>query len=597
MKRINLTILISLGLILTFYSCKKKEIEEPQTSIENPGPNVSESPAVLDLGNSVNARFFARIIDENNHPVENALVKVGNKSVSTDANGIVIIPNAAVKEKLAYLSVVKSGYFLGSRSIIPQTNHTNEIKIILLKKDVIATINSGVSATVSTPSGLSIDFKGEYVTASGDLYSGNVNVAVKHIQISSNDLSNQMPGSLYAQNESNNAGILETYGMAAIEIFTPAGAELQIAKGSSAKLHMPVDNTQLGSAPSTIPLWHFDEIAGYWIEEGEATLINGEYVGEVNHFSFWNCDDFYNDATINGLIEDGSGNTIPYGSVQIVTPNATTVGTVSGSGDFFSYVPANVPVTFNVFDNCGNQIATWTNTFVTNSTISHTFTAPSAALNTITGTLVDCNNNIVSNGYVQLTIGTNIYYPSITNGIFNLNLGSCTSSSAFTVEGYDFQAIQTTGVLNFSTTNPFTNVGNIVACNAASEYITYTVDSDPAITLFAPLTCQEYMDSINPGTTHLTIQGNASNNYFYLNVEGTSVGGYNYIDYGTSTPGASLYINPAINTSGGNPNILFNLNTHGVVGTYTDITFSGSYLDQSNTSHTISGSLHVVRDL
>ncbi|MFK8039649.1 MAG: hypothetical protein AB8B74_15260 [Crocinitomicaceae bacterium] len=597
MKKFNLLFLFGLVLTLSITSCKKDKIEEPIPPVENPGPNVSASPAVLNLGNSVNASFFARIVDENGNAVQSATVKVGNKSAFTNDDGIVVISGATVKEKLAYLTVTKSGYFLGSRSLIPETNATNEVKITLLKMDVIATISSGTPTTVSTPSGLSIDFKGDYVTASGAVYSGNVSVAVKHIETTSNDMSNQMPGALYAQDASNNSGVLESYGMAAIEIFTPAGAELQIAKGSSAKLHMPIDNSQLNNAPSTIPLWHFDEIAGYWIEEGEATLINGEYVGEVKHFSFWNCDDFYDDATIDGSIIDGSGNPVSHGSVQIVTPNATTVGQVSGSGHFFSYVPANVSVTFNVFDDCGNQISTWTNTFATNSNITHVFTAPSGNPNTITGTMLDCANAPVSNGYVELLIGNNTVYASTTNGIFTVNLGNCNTSTSFTIEGYDFQAIQSTGLLTFSTTGQTTNIGNIIACTAVPEYITYTIDNDPAITLFAPIYCQEYADTLNPTINHVTINGTGTNSYFYLDIEGNTVGAYNFINYGSSTPGASLILNPVLNSSGGYPNIIFNLNAHGAVGTYTDVTFSGTFLDYSNVSHTLSGSLHVVRDL
>ena len=57
-----------------------------------------------------------------------------------------------------------------------------------------------------------------------------------------------------------------------------------------ADIVMPVPSEILNSAPATIPLWHFDEDLGSWVEEGQATLVNGEYVGQVSHFSFWNYD-------------------------------------------------------------------------------------------------------------------------------------------------------------------------------------------------------------------------------------------------------------------------------------------------------------------
>ena len=55
-------------------------------------------------------------------------------------------------------------------------------------------------------------------------------------------------------------------------------------------MSIPVGSTQTSSAPAEIPLWYFDETNGVWKEEGKATLQGNEYVGEVSHFTFWNCD-------------------------------------------------------------------------------------------------------------------------------------------------------------------------------------------------------------------------------------------------------------------------------------------------------------------
>lgn len=63
------------------------------------------------------------------------------------------------------------------------------------------------------------------------------------------------------------------------------GQKLQIASGKKVKMSNKVPNELLDKAPSTIPLWYFDESLGYWIEKGEAHLVNDSYVGEVGHFS------------------------------------------------------------------------------------------------------------------------------------------------------------------------------------------------------------------------------------------------------------------------------------------------------------------------
>ena len=51
-----------------------------------------------------------------------------------------------------------------------------------------------------------------------------------------------------------------------------------------------INAAQMSTAPATIPLWSFNETTGIWQEEGSATKVRNAYVGNVSHFSWWNCD-------------------------------------------------------------------------------------------------------------------------------------------------------------------------------------------------------------------------------------------------------------------------------------------------------------------
>ena len=44
------------------------------------------------------------------------------------------------------------------------------------------------------------------------------------------------------------------------------------------------------NGPSSIPLWHFNETYGIWVQQGIATKKGTIYEAEVNHFSTWNLD-------------------------------------------------------------------------------------------------------------------------------------------------------------------------------------------------------------------------------------------------------------------------------------------------------------------
>ena len=82
---------------------------------------------------------------------------------------------------------------------------------------------------------------------------------------------------------------METYGMLSVNLFSPAGEQLNINPDFPATLTFPVD-VSTPNAPTEIPLWYFDEAVGYWKEQGIATKVGNQYIAEVTHFTWWNCD-------------------------------------------------------------------------------------------------------------------------------------------------------------------------------------------------------------------------------------------------------------------------------------------------------------------
>ncbi|MBI1289235.1 MAG: hypothetical protein GC178_16840 [Flavobacteriales bacterium] len=565
--------------------CKKEQL------VEEPPVTNYPTEATLNLGSTVHAKFFGVVKDESGSPVSGVAITAGDKTATTDNNGVFMISNASVNEKLAYVTAVKSGYFLGSRSVIPSTTATNNIRITLLTKDIAGTVNSGEEKTISLPDGAKVDFKGEYVDATGNVYTGSVNVSFKYMPPMADATADQMPGMLYAQNKDEEAGVLETYGMIAVELTGSTGEKLQIAEGSNATIHMPLDAAQSANAPATIPLWHFDEVAGYWIEGGEATLINGEYVGDVTHFSFWNCDAFSASALVLGWAEDQNGFPLSNVAVFVITPNASTIGHTSSDGTFYTYIPSNQAIIIEVDNQCGNPLETFNvGPYATGSANSETFAVPLTTSNSVqvTGVFYDCNNNLVTDGYVLLNVGSEEYTQILTNGTINMPVLFCNVPTTLTVQGFDYNSLQETSLNTVPLVSPVTDLGNLIACNSVSEYINYAIDSNPPVVVFAPISCASSSDTISiEGTT-------PSNGFVYLRSASQTVGSYNF-DYNT---GMTVSMSGGIPwwQSSANTDIIFNLNNFGPVGGYVDITFSGTYDDYNNINHTITGTVHVFRD-
>ena len=343
MKKIK--ILFTLLLATLLLSCNDEE--------GNTGPSQDFS---YDQGNSVNRNFHGLILDTSGNAVSNATVSIGSTSVQTNANGLFSIPNASVKEKFAHVKVVKSGFINGSRVLVP-TSGDNRINIMLIPNTPTATVSSGVNSEVSLPNGTKVTFDGAFKDASGNSYSGSVQVGLFHLKASDTYLSETMPGSLLASNSNGNAKILETFGMLHVELTGSGGQKLNIANGHTAEISLDIDASQLSSSPTTIPLWSFDEVAGIWREEGAATKIGNKYVGNVSHFSWWNCDAPFDQCNLTATVQNGNSLPISNLTVTITRPSQAygPGGFTNDEGQVNGIIPANEILTLKIYDFCEHK--------------------------------------------------------------------------------------------------------------------------------------------------------------------------------------------------------------------------------------------------
>lgn len=580
MNKIKLLMVVLASMLLTI-GCESESTYEGGSS---GGGNISGN-----FGNQVSRDFIGQIVDVNNNPIQSVNVKIGSTTAQTDSNGVFIIKSAAVYERFAYITAQKAGYVDGSRTMVP-TNGNNNVKIMMLPLQPVQVIASGAASEVTLASGTKVVFDGAFQDVNGAVYSGSVSVSMYHLLPSDANLSSLMPGTLFAQDESGNAKALETLGMLNVELRGSAGQKLQIASGHTAQMVMKIDNSQLASAPATIPLWHFDNAKGYWIQEGSATKQGNTYVGNVSHFSWWNCDAQFPVISMCVSLEDANGN--PLSSIQVGIIRSgnlyPVMGTTNTNGQVCGLVPANESLTMVIYDNCGGIISsTPIGPFSGNTTLpTVVVNNPGVMPTQIQGNLVNCSNAAVTNGYVILNYGNQPQYAMITNGVFSFNTLVCgTSTVNFSLEGSDYDNLQTTGNITYTFTSPVTNIGNIVACNAVTEFISYQVDNDPTVYILTNLGASYTPNGLN-------IHGNGVNTGIYIwgntNVPGT------YTTTNFSVEGVpGNYISSQISNT-----VSFNLSNFGAVGQYIDLTFNGTYPDNMNpaVTHTITGVAHVIRD-
>jgi len=599
-KKLPNLILVLLFSLITITSCEK---DDGNSGGAEQQENIPDTFSEY-FGSQISRNFLGNVIDTNKNPVEGVTITIGNETATTDSNGVFILNNANVNARFGYIKAEKSGYIHGSRSVVP-SNGTNKVTIMLLEATVVGTVNSGSTETVSMANGSSVSFDGNFIKEDGSAYSGSVDVIMHHLDPADPDMPMQMPGMLYAENEDGAERMLQTLGMLAVELRGNNGEDLNLATGSTSEIKIPVDASLMGIAPATIPLWYFDEVNGYWKEEGQAILQGNMYVGNVAHFSFWNCDIPTDAVTLCVTVTDEDNN--PLNNLY-ATITSATFGTRGGNtnedGEVCGFVPSNETLELNIYsyDICENTLySNIIGPFTMDATL--TVVVPNNTdiiAETVTGIFNTCNGNAVTDGYVQLNYGGQTFTDPVSDGNFEINLLRCNEDNTFSIKGNDYANLQSTDSISYTFTTPLTNIGALNACNAIDEFIQYAIDDEDTVYLFDQISANFYTDSPNAfgPTIDIFASSNDQQNCFYMqgilndpDYEGT----YDYLDFNDAND-TGFFIGECLSVSDTNNTIIYNLTSLGGVSEYIDINFNGSYEDNNNVPHTITGVVHVLRD-
>ena len=513
---------IFLFLILLVFACT--DIDEVTVTQETPQPDVFENydPVIR----NVSASVLGFIVDENDDPVSGADIKLGAFNTSTDEFGHFFFDNVNINARGSIVQVEKSGYFDGSRRFFPVENTDNRVKIQLIRKDFNQSFTAENGGTVNVDGGASIVFDSDAIkTADGSPYNGEVFVAAEWLNPLELSTLDRMPGNLQGVDLLNQEVALRTYGMLAVELEGAGGQSLNIADNRTATISMPVPFQLQASAPTEIELWSYSEAFGLWGQEGTATLIDGNYVGTVSHFSFWNCDVPFDliefDATlINSDEEPMVGATV---GISFASDSSwTAYGYTDQNGVVSGLIPADESLLLSVFDICGNIIFSQAIGPFSSSTSLGTIEVSGISVNntSVSGNLLDCNMNTVDDGLVLIEFDGQTIYHYTEGEPFDISFATCGNSSFVTVTGVDLNGLTQSGPISASS-NIDNNLGEINVCDQVIEdFLEITVDGTTAIYVDVSI----FSDSLG-GTTISNATGNQEQ-YFWITFIGEDIGDY-----------------------------------------------------------------------
>lgn len=475
MKGLHYLLIITCISLLTL-NCQK------ENSFDLGGPDVTGSKPA-----PVTAAIQGNILDENGQPAAGVLVKVGSRNATTDSKGFFRINGAALDKNASVVTAEKPGYFKSYRNF-SATKGVNYIKIKLIPKVSAGTVDAASGGAVTLPNGAKISLpENGVVKANGSTaYSGEVRVYASYIDPTASDITERVPGSFVADDKNNNRVILTSYGMMAVELESATGEKLQVAPGSKATLTSPIPASIQGSAPASIPLWYVDEVTGVWKEEGSAGRSGNNYVGEVSHFSFWNCDIAANAVVLSLTLKDNEGAVLANTLVTLTPQNqwsSSAGGYTDSAGQVSGWVPANLTLLLEVKDPCNNVVhSQMVGPFSQNTNLGvitlNNLVSPS--LLTIKGKVKNCSGGLVTDGYVLVNFENIPRFASInSSGEFSLSTLRC-PGGATTVDilavDKTTQQQGTVVTLNVSSAQ-LVDAGDIIACGVSSnEFLDYTID-------------------------------------------------------------------------------------------------------------------------
>ncbi len=517
LRKLSYFFLISLFL---FSACKNDD----SPALDD--PIIMEDDTVLPpppTASYVNGSISGTVIDKAGNALADVNIVSNNNTTTTDQNGVFAFKDIQLNSFGALVTAEKDGYYYNAKVIRPEKDKMAFTKIMLLEKTLSGTVNTNSGGKVMTNGDASVDLPANGIkNADGTTYTGNVNVYATWLDPTSEDLFLEMPGDLRATDINNSQVQLRTFGMIGVELEGDGGEPLNLADGQTATIELPVPNELLADAPATIPLWHFDEATGYWVEEGEATLQGNKYIGTVKHFSFWNCDIPGDFIDLSGtVISEAGGVGGLLVEVSVGTNGASGYGYTNEDGFFNGYVPGNQALSIKVYDDCGVEIySAEIGPFTMDTELDNIVVNPAYEFVTFSGTL-NCNGAGVSNGYVKIDFGANqSIIPVDSDGNFSANLSVC-SATEVSVTGYDLNELQQSTALSY-TIDGLTELelGSLNVCEIAfDEYFITTVNGST----FTATELETFADTIGISEMFMLASSPTAEIFFHADYLGLNI--------------------------------------------------------------------------
>ncbi|MEM9259671.1 MAG: carboxypeptidase-like regulatory domain-containing protein, partial [Bacteroidota bacterium] len=316
------------------------EINERETSV--PPPTIRRDSS---------STISGKVLDQSGNPITGAEITfLGVGTVFTDAENFGISiddPGAG-----GTFRVRKEGYFDAWREFIPESNRRYRTNIVLNTNQPQGTINAQTGGSFTSSDGVSIRISPGSVRDNGEIYTGEVNVAIAYMDPTDDRSLLQSPGNLLSVGER----VLATFGMVDVALTSEEGAPLRLAADAPAELSLPRPNELSAGELDSLILWELVE--SRWNGIGSFSQRPRSISAWIFGGGTFNCDVPAPRAIVCARILGNNGIPLAYqpfslsfsfGSARVFTFRTDHLGR------FCANLPRNTPVDLIVLSECPGE--------------------------------------------------------------------------------------------------------------------------------------------------------------------------------------------------------------------------------------------------
>ena len=275
----------------------------------------------------------------------NAQIQVGTQAMSTNANGDITLANITTSSRVLF-NINSQGFAQQSVAFDVIAGQSSNVNIQLLPLQLAGSFDPNIGGSVSlSNSNAQVDISaGSLIRTDTQPIVGNISVNITPI----NSILNihQLPGELATVDSSGQKQLIESFGAMIVNAVDEANVNLYLKPGGLATIRIPVI-TRNATLPATTPLYVYDVVKGYWVQDGSNILTlsaDGKYyTGTTSQFGAVSAATLYQTVNVTGCLSDGNGYSLQNVPVSLegVDYSGYSTAITNSNGEFTIVARAN----------------------------------------------------------------------------------------------------------------------------------------------------------------------------------------------------------------------------------------------------------------